>query len=88
MYAIGFVTSEGEGEVQEKTPEYVVNVFIPTTPNPTSGYLVLVPRERLIPLEMTVEDGMRLVISGGVSGPAVRLPAAGHPPDRQPGAQA
>ena len=74
MYAIGFVTSEGQGEVQEKTPEYVINVFIPTTPNPTSGYLVLAPRESLIPLEMSVEEGMRLVISGGVSGPNVKLP--------------
>lgn len=74
MYAIGFVTSEVQGEVQEKTPQHVVNVFIPTTPNPTSGYLALVPRESLIDLEMSVEDGMRLVISGGVTGPNVRVP--------------
>lgn len=74
MYAIGFVTAEGEGEVQEKTPEHVVNVFIPTTPNPTSGYLVLAPRESLIAMEMSVEEGMRLVISGGVSGPVVKVP--------------
>ncbi len=74
MYAIGFVTSEGQGEVQAKTPEHVVNVFIPTTPNPTSGYLVLAPRESLINLEMSVEDGLRLVISGGVTGPNVRVP--------------
>ena len=74
MYSIGFVTSEGQGEVQEKTPEHVVHVFIPTTPNPTSGYLVLAPRESLISLDMSVADGMRLVISGGVSGPSVKLP--------------
>lgn len=74
LYAIGFVTSEVQGEVQEKTPQHVVNVFIPTTPNPTSGYLVLAPRESLIDLEMSVEDGMRLVISGGVTGPNVRVP--------------
>ncbi len=74
MYAIGFVTSEGQGEVQAKTPEHVVNVFIPTTPNPTSGYLVLAPRESLINLDMSVEDGLRLVISGGVTGPSVRVP--------------
>lgn len=74
MYAIGFVTSEGQGEVQEKTPEHVVNVFIPTTPNPTSGYLVLAPRESLISMNMSVEEGMRLVISGGASGPAVKVP--------------
>lgn len=74
VYSIGFVTSEASGEMQEKTPEYVINVFIPTTPNPTSGFLVLVPREALIPLEMSVEEGMRLVISGGLSGPGVKVP--------------
>ena len=75
VYSIGFVTSEGKGEVQEKTPEHVINVFVPTTPNPTSGFLVLVPREALINMDMSVEDGMRLVISGGVSGPPVKIPA-------------
>lgn len=74
MYAIGFVTAEVEGEMQEKTPQHVVNVFIPTTPNPTSGYLVLAPRETLIELKMSVEEGMRLVISGGASGPMVKVP--------------
>lgn len=74
LYAIGFVTSEGKGEVQEKTPEHIVNVFVPTTPNPTSGYLILASKEALIPLEMSVEDGMRLVISGGVVGPQVTAP--------------
>lgn len=74
MYAIGFVTSEGKGEVQEKIAEYVVNVFLPTTPNPTSGFLVLVPRESLVNLDMSVEDGMKLVISGGVVGPPVKVP--------------
>ena len=74
LYALGFVTSEGKGEVQEKTPEHVINVFIPTTPNPTSGYLILADRESLIPLEMSVEDGMRLVISGGVVGPEIIKP--------------
>ena len=74
MYSIGFVTSEGKGEVQEKTPEHVIHVFIPTTPNPTSGYLVLAPNDSLIPLGMSVEEGLRLVISGGTSGPNVKLP--------------
>lgn len=74
LYAIGFITSEGRGEVQEKTPEHVVNVFVPTTPNPTSGYLILADREALIPLEMSVEEGMKLVISGGVVGPEVKSP--------------
>ena len=65
VYSIGFVTSEAEGEAQAKTGETVINVFVPTTPNPTSGFLILVPREQLIDLKMTVAEGMKLVISGG-----------------------
>lgn len=65
IYSIGFVTSETGGEAQVKTKETVVNVFVPTTPNPTSGFLVLVPREQLVELEMSVGDGMKMVISGG-----------------------
>jgi len=65
IYSIGFVTSETRGEAQEKTRETVINVFVPTTPNPTSGFLVLVPREQLIELDMTVAEGMKMVISGG-----------------------
>ncbi|MDR2200835.1 MAG: DUF502 domain-containing protein [Puniceicoccales bacterium] len=69
LYAIGFLTSESEGEVQEKTAESVVNVFLPTTPNPTSGFLLLVPRNDIIFLDMTVADGMKMIISGGVVNP-------------------
>ncbi len=69
VYAIGFVTSETRGEVQDKTKENVINVFVPTTPNPTSGMLVLVPQEDLILLDMSVADGMKMVISGGAVTP-------------------
>ncbi len=65
IYSIGFVTSETAGEAQAKTKETVINVFVPTTPNPTSGFLVLVPRGQLIELGMSVAEGMKLVISGG-----------------------
>lgn len=65
LYAIGFVTSEAEGEAQARTKEKVINVFLPTTPNPTSGFLALVPREQVTDLDMTVAEGMKLVISGG-----------------------
>jgi uncharacterized membrane protein len=75
MYVIGFVTSEGKGEVQDKTPETIINVFVPTTPNPTSGYLILADQNSLIPLEMSIEDGMKLVISGGVVGPGIKSPS-------------
>lgn len=66
IYAIGFVTSEGKGEVQDKTIEKVINVFVPTTPNPTSGFLLLVPESEMIKLDMSVEEGLKLVISGGI----------------------
>ncbi|MCX5692844.1 MAG: DUF502 domain-containing protein [Candidatus Omnitrophica bacterium] len=69
VYAIGFITSEAQGEVQKKTKENVVNVFVPTTPNPTSGMLVLVPREDIILLDMSVTEGMKMIISGGAVTP-------------------
>lgn len=65
VYSVGFVTSEAEGEAQTKTGETVINVFVPTTPNPTSGFLLLVPREQLVDLSMSVAEGMKMVISGG-----------------------
>lgn len=65
VYALGFVTNETQGEAQVKTREPVISVFIPTTPNPTSGFLALVPRDKAIPMEMSVADGMKFVISGG-----------------------
>lgn len=65
-YALAFLTSEAEGEVQDKTGQFVVNVFLPTTPNPTSGFLLMVPKDKIIDLDMSVADGMKLIISGGV----------------------
>jgi uncharacterized membrane protein len=69
MYSIGFITSEGMGEVQEKTKENVMNVFIPTTPNPTTGMFVMVPKEDLTILDMKIEDGLKLILSGGAVTP-------------------
>lgn len=69
LYSLGFLTSEAEGEVQVKTDQKVVAVFIPTTPNPTSGLLIFVPKDELIYMDMTTEDGLKLVISGGVVEP-------------------
>ncbi|MBI4714367.1 MAG: DUF502 domain-containing protein, partial [Nitrospirae bacterium] len=56
-YSIAFVTGVTGGEVQKLTPERVINVYVPTTPNPTSGYLILVPESEIVPLSMSVEDG-------------------------------
>ena len=65
LYSMGFITGEQQGEAQAKLPEKVVCVFIPTTPNPTSGFLLLVPEDKVIKLEMSVADGIKYVISLG-----------------------
>ncbi len=77
IYALGFVTSETQGEAQHRTAEDVINIFLPTTPNPTSGFLLLVPRKDLIELNMTVAEGMKMVISAGAVVPS--FSAAGLP---------
>jgi uncharacterized membrane protein len=69
MYAMGFVTGVAAGEVQELTRERVLNIFLPTTPNPTSGFYLLVPEKDVIPLSMSVEDAFKLIISGGLAAP-------------------
>lgn len=68
-WAMGFVTGKTQGEVQNVTSDEVVNVFLPTSPNPTSGYLLFVPRRDLVELSMTVEEGIKMVISGGIVTP-------------------
>ena len=69
VWVLGFVTAMSRGEVQKRTEKKVQGIFVPTTPNPTSGFLIYVPREELVPLDMSVEDGVKLVISGGVVEP-------------------
>ena len=65
IYSIGFFTQDTRGVVQNMVSEDVVSVFLPTTPNPTSGYLLFVPKKEAIELDMTIEDAMKLIISGG-----------------------
>jgi len=65
IWAMGFVTGVAKGETQRLTEDEVVNVFFPTTPNPTSGFLLLIPRKDLIPLEMSVEEAIKMIVSGG-----------------------
>ena len=64
-YVIGFLTSEANGEPQAATGEAIVNIFVPTTPNPTSGFLLMLPKTDITPLNMSIADGMKLIISGG-----------------------
>jgi uncharacterized membrane protein len=70
--AIGFVTGPTRGEVQVRSEEELVNVFLPTTPNPTSGFLLFVPKRDLVHLDMTIEEGIKLVISGGIVTPSAQ----------------
>lgn len=71
-WAIGFITGEVEAHIQQGTPAKTVNVFLPTTPNPTSGFLLFVPRHEVVPLTMSVEEGIKMVVSGGIVTPPDR----------------
>lgn len=64
-YVLGFVTTEASGETVEAIGKNLTNVFVPTTPNPTSGFLLLLPKKDIFPLEMSVGEGMKMLISGG-----------------------
>jgi uncharacterized membrane protein len=67
IWVIGFLTNENKSrfEVNEKSSGEMLSIFLPTTPNPTSGFLLFVPKKDCVFLDMTVAEGMRLVISGG-----------------------
>ncbi|MEZ0575608.1 DUF502 domain-containing protein [Halodesulfovibrio aestuarii] len=69
LYALAFVTGIAVGEIQRKTEEEVLNVFVPTTPNPTSGFYLMVPQEDTIKLDISVEDAFKILISGGILNP-------------------
>lgn len=80
IWAIGFITGATKGEIQDLTEDEMINVFLPTTPNPTSGFLLFVPRGELVTLDMTVEEGIKMVVSGGiVTPPDRRLPQERKP---------
>ena len=74
IYSVGFITSEQRDEVQMKTKENVVCVFVPLTPNPTSVYLLLVPEEKVTKLDMSVADGIKYIISLGSIAPGYAPP--------------
>ena len=69
IHAIGFITGETRGELKHLTGEYHFNVFVPTTPNPTSGFLIFADSGEVIELDMTIEEGVKYVISGGIVNP-------------------
>ena len=68
-WTMGFLTGEAAAELRHRTGRELMNVFVPTTPNPTSGFFLLVPREDVIELEMSVEEGLKMLLSVGVVQP-------------------
>lgn len=78
-YSVGFITSEQHDEVRAKTAEKVISVFVPTTPNPTTGFLILVPEEEIVRLDMSVADGIKFIISLGSVSPEYKAAAPEAP---------
>jgi uncharacterized membrane protein len=68
-WAVGFATKENKGEINDKTNKELINVFVPTTPNPTSGFLLMFPKKDLIYLDMTFEEASKFIVSAGTSSP-------------------
>jgi len=72
VYALAFTTGPAGGLLQEATPDRMINCFVPTTPNPTSGFYILVPDHELTELDLSVEEAFKLVMSAGLVGPDLR----------------
>ena len=68
-WAVGFATRVNKGEISKKSKQNLVNVFVPTTPNPTSGFLLMFPKEEVIYLDMSFEEASRFIVSAGSSEP-------------------
>lgn len=77
-YCFAFVTGVMQGQIQAVAAEPLVNVYVPTSPNPTSGYFLLVPEREIIPLDLSVEEAMKLIVSGGLYQPT-QTAVVGHP---------
>ena len=69
-WAVGFATKENKGEISKKPSKELINVFVPTTPNPTSGVLLMFPKDEVIYLDMTFEEASKFIVSAGTSDPA------------------
>jgi len=69
IWAVGFATKDNKGEISKKTNDNLVNVFVPTTPNPTSGFLLMFPKKEVIYLDMNFEEASKFIVSAGTSNP-------------------
>ena len=68
-WAVGFATKENVGEISERTQKKLINVFVPTTPNPTSGFLLMFPKDEIIYLDLSFEEASKFIVSAGTSNP-------------------
>jgi len=68
-WAVGFATKDNKGEISKKTNRNLVNVFVPTTPNPTSGFLLMFPKEEIVYLDMNFEEASKFIVSAGTTDP-------------------
>lgn len=80
IYTLAFITNRGKGEITRRTGMEMINVYVPTTPNPTSGFFLTLPVEDVLELDMPVEDGFKIVISSGLIVPADRKETKPLPP--------
>ena len=71
-WAVGFATKENKGEIKNKVGEELINVFVPTTPNPTSGFLLMFPKEDIIYLDISFEEASKFIVSAGTSNPKTK----------------
>ena len=69
VWAVGFATKENKGEMAQKTGKNLINVFVPTTPNPTSGFLLMFPKEEVIYLDISFEEASKFIVSAGTTSP-------------------
>ena len=69
VWAVGFATKDNKGEITKKTNTNLVNVFVPTTPNPTSGFLLMFPKDEILYLDMSFEEASKFIVSAGTSNP-------------------
>jgi len=75
VWTLAFQTGNAVGEIQDRTGAVVINVFVPTTPNPTSGFFIMVPQDDVVELSMSVDDGLKMIVSMGVIVPEERREA-------------
>lgn len=79
VWTLGFLTSKEQAEAQTRTGTHAWTVFVPTSPNPTSGFLLMLPRDEIVELEMSVGEGMKMIISGGAVVPPWKNPDHARP---------